>query len=67
MKNRNKKLEKGFGFSGNCIRIGSGKLSQSSTGYLSSAVNILTNNPNTSPKTRGEIFQINFPENDEKT
>ena len=31
-----------------------------------SDVNVLKNTPKISPNTRGEIFQINFPENDEK-
>ena len=46
--------------------MGSGKFSQSSTGYLPSAVNVLTNTTRISPITRGDIFQINFPQNDEK-
>ena len=50
-----KKLRKFFQFSDNCIWIGSCKLSQSSTGYLSSAVNVLTNSPKISPIIRGEI------------
>ena len=40
--------------------------SQSWTGYLPSAVNVLTNSPKLSPNFRGDVFQINFPENDEK-
>ena len=55
-----------FRFSGNCIWIGSCKFLQSWTGYSASAVNVLTNTPKISPKTTGDIFQINFPENDEK-
>ena len=47
--------------------IGSGKFSQSWTGYLSSAVTVWTNTPKISPISRGEILLINFPENDEKT
>ena len=35
-------------------------------GYLASAVNVLRNTPKTSPKSRGGIFGINFPKNDEK-
>ena len=34
---------------------------------LLSGVNVLTNTPKISPKTRGDIFQINFPKNDKKT
>ena len=65
-KNGTKNWENVFRFSDNCIWIGSFKFFQSWTGYLSSAVNMLTNNPKISPKTRGDIFQRNFPENDEK-
>ena len=53
-------------FSDNCIWTGSGKFSQSWTGYLSYAVNVLKNNPKISPNTSGDIFQIDFRENDEK-
>ena len=38
----------------------------SSTGYLSSAVNVLTNTLKILRNTMGEIFQINIPDNDEK-
>ena len=54
-------------FSDNCIWIGSCKFSQPWTGYLPSAVNVLTDTPKISPHTRGDILQINFPGNDEKT
>ena len=40
---------------------------KSSTGYLSSAVNVLTNTPKASPNTRGDISQTKFHENVEKT
>ena len=62
-----KKLRKMFCFWDNCIWIGSCKFSQSWTGYLPPAVNLLRNTTKTSPNTRGHIFQINFPQNDEKT
>ena len=44
-----------------------GKFSESWRGYLASAVNLLTNTNKTSPNTRGDIFGINFAENDERT
>ena len=62
-----KNWEKVYCFSDNCIWIGSCKFSQPWTGYLPSAVTVLTNTSKISPNTRGEIFQINFNENDEKT
>ena len=34
---------------------------------LSSADNVLTNTPKTSPNSRADTFQVNFPDNDEKT
>ena len=62
------KMEKKFfRFSDNYIWIRSSKVSQSRTGYLPSAVNLLTNTTKTSSNTRGDIFQINFPDNDGKT
>ena len=63
----NKIIENFFYFLDSCIWIGSGKFSQSWTKYLPSAVNVLTLTPKISPNSRGAIFQINFPENDEKT
>ena len=62
-----KKFLKIFFFWDNCIWIGSRKFSRSSTEYLSAAIHVLTNTFNISPNTKGDIFQINFPENDEKT
>ena len=47
--------------------MGSNKFLQSWTGHLASAVNVLTKNPKISLNTRGDIFQINFPEKNEKT
>ena len=43
-----------------------GKFSQSPTGYLSSAVNVLTNSPKISNFNKGDIFQIVSSLNDEK-
>ena len=63
----NKNWEKVFRFSDNCIWIGSWKFSQPWTVYLPSAVNVLTNIPKISFNTRGEIFQINFTQNDKQT
>ena len=61
------KIKKGFlRFSDNCICIGSCKFSQSSTGYLSSAGNVLTNTFRILPNTTADVFRINFPQNDEK-
>ena len=62
-----KNWEKFFQLSYNWIWIGSGKFSKSSIEYLASAVNVLTNTSNILPKTTGDIFQIKFPKNDEKT
>ena len=63
----NEKLRKTFCFSDHCNWIGGGKFSQSQTRYLPSALNVLINTPNFSRNTRGDIFQIDFPESDEKT
>ena len=60
------KSEKTFGFADNCIWIRSNKYSHSWTGYLASPVNVLTNTPKISPNPTGDIFGMNFPENDEK-
>ena len=60
------KIEKFFfRFSNNCIELGAANF-LSSTGYLSSADNVLTNTVKISRNTMGEIFQINIPDNDEK-
>ena len=66
-RNGTKNWEKVLRFLQNCIWIGSCKLSQSSTGYLPSAVYVLTNTPKISRRTSGNIFQMNFPQNDGKT
>ena len=63
----NKKVSKIFRLTDSCILIGSGKFSQCLTWYLASSVNVPINTHKVSPNTRGDIFQINFPENDEKT
>ena len=59
------KLRKSFRFSDNCIWFGSFTFSHSWTGYLHPAV--LTNTPKISRGSMGDIFEINFNENDEKT
>ena len=61
-----KKLRKTFCFADKCIWIRTSKFSQAWTGYMQSEVNVSTNTPKISPNTRGDIFQINFPENDDK-
>ena len=66
-RNWTKNPEKYFGFSDNCIWLGSCKFSQPWTGYFPSAVNVLTNNPKISPNTRGDIFLMKFTENEKKT
>ena len=58
---------KRFRFSYNCIWIGSCKFSQYWTRYLPSAVNVVRSTPKISFNTREDIFEINFPENYEKT
>ena len=62
----NKNLEKLFRFSDYCIWSGSCNFSQTWTVYFPSTVNVLANSPKISPNTRGDIFLINFPENDKK-
>ena len=59
-------LKQIFRFSDKCIWIGSCKFSQSSIWYFPSGVNMLRNKAKISPNTSEDIFQINFPENDEK-
>ena len=46
--------------------FGSSKFFQCSTGYMPSAVYVLTNTIKILPNTRGDLLQINFPQNDEK-
>ena len=43
-----------------------GKFSLLRREYLSSAVNVIINSPKTSDITMGDIFQLYFPESDEK-
>ena len=62
----NKTLSKIFGFSDNYIWIGSCKFPHYWTGYLQSAVNMSKKTPKISTNTRGDIFPINFLQNDEK-
>ena len=62
-----KKGIKDFHFLDNWIWVGSCKFLESWTGYFSSAVIVLTKTHKKSPNTRGDIFQNNFSENDEKT
>ena len=66
-RNGNKSWEKVFGFSDNRIWLGRFRFSQPWTGYLPSDVNVLTDNPNISPDTGGDILEMSFPENDEET
>ena len=61
------KLEKYFRFLDNRIWIGSHKFSQYWTGYLTSAVNVLRNILKIWLNSTGDIFQINFSQNDENT
>ena len=65
-RNGTKNQENVSRFSDNCIWIGTCKFSQTWTGYLPSAVNVLTKTPNISSNTRGDIFQMKFTENDKK-
>ena len=53
-----------FYLADSCIWTWSGRFSQYWTKYLLLAVNVLTLTPNISPKTIGDIFQINLNEND---
>ena len=65
--NGTKNSDKVVRFPHNWFWTGSTKFSQSWTGYLPSAVNVLTNTPKISRNTRGDFSQINFHQNDEKT
>ena len=56
-----------FYFSDSGIWIGSGRFPQCWTKYLPSVIKVLTLTTKISPNTRGDIFQINFNENQEKT
>ena len=60
-------IEKNFSvFDNNCIWIGTCKFSQSWTGNIPSAVNVLTKAAEISSNVRGDVFQIKFLENDGK-
>ena len=63
----NKNWENVYRVPESCIWIGSCKFLQYGTGYLPSALSVLTNTPEISPNPRGDIFQINFPQIDGKT
>ena len=65
-RNGTENWEKLIQFQENWIWFWSGKFSQSSTGYLRLAVYVLTNTLKISPITRGDIFQINLPQNDKR-
>ena len=60
-----KNSENVFCLSDNSICVGSGKFSQSWTGYLPSIVTVLTNTAKILPNTRWGTSQINFLQNDE--
>ena len=66
-RNGTKKFEKFFCFEHNCLLTGVNKFSQSQTGYLSFAINMLPSNPKISHITKGNILQIRFLQNAEKT
>ena len=66
LQNWYKKLRSSFSLFIELHLIWVGKSSQPGTGYPPSAAKVLTKSPNISPKIRGDIFQINFPKNDEK-
>ena len=62
----NKKFRKMFCFLDNCIWIESRKFPQLWQGYMSLAVYVVTNTPNIANITKRDIFQISFPQCDEK-
>ena len=53
-------------FWGNCIWVGWGKISLVQKEFLSSPVTVLTNGPKISDITNRDIFQLNFPQGDDK-
>ena len=59
--------KKVFRFQDNCVWIEKSEFSQSRTGYLSSAVNVLTKTLKISNFTNGDVFEIISYESDEKT
>ena len=65
-KKKKKKEKKKFVFKVIAFEAGGSKFSQSQTGYLSSAVNVLTNTPKISHTNKGDIFEIISLQKDEK-
>ena len=62
------KIEKNiFAFQIIAFELVVAKFSQSSTGYLPSGVNALTNTPKKSPNTMGDNSEMNFHKNDKET
>ena len=56
------KLRKNFCFWDNCICIGIVKLSLLTTGYFSSAANVLTSSPKIFHVNKGDLLQLSFPD-----
>ena len=54
-----------LGFLDNCILIACTKLSLLLQEYLSSAVNVLINNPRVLDVSKRDVFQLNVFQNDE--
>ena len=65
-KKKKKKKKKKFVLKVIAFEARGGKYSQSQTGYLSSAVNVLTNTPKISHTDKGDIFEIISLQKDEK-
>ena len=65
-RNGTKNSKNGFRFYDNCLWIGRSKFQQSRTGYLSLAVNVLTNTPKISHITKGDVFHIRFSQSVER-
>ena len=61
-----KKSEKTVRFKDNCIWMGDDIFTQSWTGYLSLAVNVLRNTPKNLDITKGDIFKMRVSHGDEK-
>ena len=64
--NVTKNRENFFCFYNNCIIIRNCKFPQSWKGYLSSAVNVLTNTPKISKFNKGDIFQLISAQSNQK-
>ena len=62
--NARKNWENDFRFQDNCVRSGCVKLSLLRTEYLSSAVNVLTNNYKVLRLTKTDFFRLNYLPND---